>query len=141
MSASLPFSQACENNQEFILEVLRNHLKTPATVLEIGGGTGQHAVHFASHLPWLNWQSTDLARNIGDLNQRIVQANLTNLPPATALDVTQADWQAGSHGIHIFTANTLHIMSSDSVRAFFAGVRQGAYAGKHGVCLWSFQIW
>ena len=59
----LPFSQSCENNKDPILAVLQRHLaaderRQPFRVLEIAGGTGQHAVHFTTHMPWLHWQSS-----------------------------------------------------------------------------------
>lgn len=37
---ALPFSQACENNKQPILEVLQNELQEHTHVLEIGSGTG-----------------------------------------------------------------------------------------------------
>ena len=52
---SLPFSQACENNKDFILEVLREAFADRREVLEIASGTGQHASYFAAHMPWLRW--------------------------------------------------------------------------------------
>jgi len=50
-----PFSQACKNNQAPILEVLASVFREPATIVELGSGTGQHAVHFGRHLPHLYW--------------------------------------------------------------------------------------
>ena len=43
-----PRSEACERNREPILQVLRQWFVQPGTALEIGAGTGQHAVHFAA---------------------------------------------------------------------------------------------
>ena len=40
-----PFSEAAERNAPPILEVLRRELKECSRVLEIGSGTGQHAVY------------------------------------------------------------------------------------------------
>ena len=48
--AGMPFSQACENNKQPILEVLQIELKDANHVLEIGSGTGQHSVYFAPRL-------------------------------------------------------------------------------------------
>jgi cyclopropane fatty-acyl-phospholipid synthase-like methyltransferase len=128
MSDNLPFSQACENNKNYILEVLDRHLSAPERVLEIGGGTGQHAEHFTKHLPHLNWQATDLANNVDSLNQRILKAGRANLPRAIALDVTQHPWDCGNPS-HIFTANSLHIMAESSVREFFAGTKEQIVSG------------
>ena len=38
ISAALPFSQACENNKQPILEVLQQELKDSHHVLEVGSG-------------------------------------------------------------------------------------------------------
>lgn len=114
----LPFSQACENNKDVILEILRRHFAQSGRVLEIAGGTGQHAVHFASQLPWLHWQSTDIPASVDRLNVRIGAAALPNLPQALPLDVTQRDWAVA--GIdYLFSANSLHIMPQNAVVDFF----------------------
>ncbi|MEQ8954982.1 MAG: DUF938 domain-containing protein, partial [Gammaproteobacteria bacterium] len=60
MTDGLPFSQACENNKQPIYEVLRKHLSGTQRVLEIGGGTAQHAVHFSRLLPSVRWQSSEM---------------------------------------------------------------------------------
>src|SRR5688572_31100543 len=54
-----PFSDACERNREPILAVLREHFGDRRRVLEIGSGTGQHAVYFGAALPHLEWQTAD----------------------------------------------------------------------------------
>ncbi|MCZ7653302.1 MAG: class I SAM-dependent methyltransferase [Rhodocyclaceae bacterium] len=44
--------------------MLRDHFADRRTVLEIGSGTGQHAVYFVSAaLPHLTWQASDRADN------------------------------------------------------------------------------
>ncbi|MDP2139615.1 MAG: DUF938 domain-containing protein [Gammaproteobacteria bacterium] len=115
---SLPFSQACENNKDPILDVLKRHFVSAGTVLEIAGGTGQHAVYFATHMPWLHWQSSDVPENVDSLNLRIADAKLTNLPLAIALDVTQPDWGVQQCD-YVFSANSLHIMAESAVVEFF----------------------
>lgn len=87
---TLPFSQSCENNKDYILAQLRRHFTKPfGRVLEIAGGTGQHAEYFAQHMPHLHWQSTDVPESVDTLNLRIAAANLSNLPSARPFDVTQ----------------------------------------------------
>ena len=55
-----PFSQACENNKQPILEVLTRVLIDTKRLLEIGSGTGQHAAHFAPRLSHLQWLTSDM---------------------------------------------------------------------------------
>ena len=52
-------SPSAARNRDPILEVLRRHLPAAATVLEIGSGTGEHAIHFARALPELTWIPSD----------------------------------------------------------------------------------
>lgn len=129
----VPFSQACENNKAPILEAISQAFSSSNLVLEIGTGTGQHAVHFAQALPHLTWQTSDQACYIDGINAQLKLARsqgdrgTDNLSPPLILDVTQP-WPLSSHqaGIDgIFTANTLHIMAKEMVEAFFIGV------GKH----------
>ena len=121
---TLPFSEACERNKGPILEVLSQWLAdAPRLVVEIGSGTGQHAVHFARHLPQLTWQPTDIAENLTRLEARISVEGPPNLLPPIELDVEQHVWPLGAEGADaVFTANTLHIVSWRKVQAFFRGV-------------------
>jgi cyclopropane fatty-acyl-phospholipid synthase-like methyltransferase len=123
-------SEACERNQGPILEVLRAELAGSARVLEIGSGTGQHAVHFATHLPHLSWQPSELPENLAPLAERIGGTGTANLHPPLALDVRAARWDVGRFDA-VFSANTLHIMAWSAVQQFFRGV--SAVLEPHGV--------
>lgn len=125
---TLPFSQACENNKAHILALLQKHCSRPGTVLEIAGGTGQHAQHFAQAMPWLQWQSSDIAANVDTLNLRLLDAALPNLPPAVTLDVTQPVWPL-SNVEYVFSANSLHIMPASAVVEFFRHMTDVLKAG------------
>lgn len=127
----MPYSQACENNKLPILQVLRQHLGKSARVLEIAGGTGQHAVYFAESLPGIHWQSSDIAENVATLNVRIEHAALENLPGAIELDVN-GDWPDQQFDA-IYSANCLHIIAESSVENFFRGV--GPRLNENGLLL------
>lgn len=120
MPQAKPYAETCERNRDPILEVLREHFADRRRVLEVGSGTGQHAVHFAAALPQLTWQTSDLEASLPGIGLWVRQARLANLPPPLALDVF-GPWPAGRFDA-VFTANTLHIMSWAGVRALFAAL-------------------
>ena len=114
-----PYAPACDRNREPILAVLREHFADRRRVLEIGSGTGQHAVHFAAALPHLSWQTSDCAANLPGIRMWLEEAGLANTPPPLRLDVNE-QWPAQTYDA-AFSANTLHIMGwSDVVRMFDA---------------------
>jgi SAM-dependent methyltransferase len=115
-----PYSQACARNQAAILQVLREPFAEVRQVLEIGSGTGQHAVHFAAALPHLSWQCTDVAANLPGIRLWLDEARLRNLPPPLLLDMN-LPLPPGRYDA-VFTANTLHIMGWDEVRRLFASL-------------------
>jgi cyclopropane fatty-acyl-phospholipid synthase-like methyltransferase len=120
MTSSKPFAPACERNQGPILEVLRQYFPERRRILEIGSGTGQHAVFFAPAFPNATWQTSDVAENLPGVRLWLDEAQLPNLPPPVTLDVT-GPWPDARFDA-IFSANSLHIMSWSSVEQFFAGV-------------------
>lgn len=126
----LPFSEACERNKGPILEVLRTALADCIQVLEIGSGTGQHAVHFAAHLTHLTWHPTEQLAYLADLASRVKLEGTRNLRPPTVLDVKQTVWPLRSVDA-VYSANTLHIMGWAEVEAMFRGV--DAVLSPHGV--------
>lgn len=118
MTTDLPFSQACENNKAPILEVLRQIFTEPGKVLEVGTGTGQHAVHFSQAMPHLLWQPTDHANNAQVAVPRLERSALPNILPMTELDAGNARWPVDSFQ-WAFSANTAHIMAWEEVEKMF----------------------
>ncbi|HQD82673.1 MAG TPA: DUF938 domain-containing protein [Quisquiliibacterium sp.] len=123
------FSPAADRNKDPILQVLQRLLPAQACVLEIAAGTGQHAAHFAAHMPGWTWLPTD-----GDAaalaSIAAWCAGLPNVRPPQRLDLLAArpapaspssppsgktdDVSAHWHGIPreidaIWCANLLHI--------------------------------
>jgi len=113
-----PHSPSCARNREPILEVLRQQLVGRRHVLEIGSGTGQHAVHFAAALPQLIWQSSDRAENLPGIRAWLDEAALPNTPAPLEFDVA-GTWPAIQFDA-VFSANTLHIMAWREVELLFA---------------------
>lgn len=113
-----PSAPSCERNREPILAVLREHFADRRRVLEIGSGTGQHAVYFAAAMPWLSWQCSDRAEHLPGIRLWLDEAVLPNTPAPLELDVGGA-WPAHRYDA-VFSANTLHIMSWSEVETLFA---------------------
>jgi len=122
-----PFSAACERNRDPILGVLRAHFAGRQQVLEIGSGSGQHAVHFAAAMPLLIWHTSDRAENLPGIRQWLADAALPNTPEPLEFDVATGLWPTQTFDA-IFSANTLHIMSWREVEALFAGLDRVATA-------------
>lgn len=117
----LPYAPACDRNREPILAVLREAFADRRRVLEIGSGTGQHAVHFAAALPHLSWQCSDRAENLTGIRAWLAHGALANTPEPLAFDVN-GTWPTQRYDA-LFSANTLHIMSWPEVVRLFAGLR------------------
>ncbi len=116
-----PFAESSEQNKEAILKVLGRLFARTVRVLEIGSGTGQHAVHFARHLPHLLWQTSELTANHTGIQRWLEEADLPNVVAPLALDVTADAWPQTLFDA-VFSANTVHIMSWPAVQAMIAGV-------------------
>ncbi|MDJ0738696.1 MAG: DUF938 domain-containing protein [Gammaproteobacteria bacterium] len=116
-----PFAESCVENREPILAVLAPRLHGCTTLLEIGSGTGQHAVYFAPQLPQLTWQTSERAENHAGIRAWLDEAGLANVAPPLPLDVLRDRWPSGPYDA-VFSANTAHIMATDAVAAMFRGV-------------------
>jgi SAM-dependent methyltransferase len=124
----LPHSDACERNKGPILDILKVEFANCTHVLEIGSGTGQHAVHFATALPGIVWQPSEVPEAMPALRKRVFNEGPSNLRAPVALDVTATPWDVRKVD-GIFTANTLHILHWREVEALFAGLPAVAKPG------------
>jgi len=116
-----PYSESCDQNREPILAVIGPILTGSSSLLEIGSGTGQHAVYFAGHLPQIRWQTSDRAESLAAIHMWLDDSNPGNVLEPLELDVCQDHWPRQTYDA-IFTANTLHIMGDDEMRCFFTGL-------------------
>jgi SAM-dependent methyltransferase len=129
-----PCAEYAARNSSPILEVLEREFASARKVLEIGSGTGQHAVTFGARLPHLSWQTSDLEENHGAIRAWIDGAGLANVHYPLAIDVRAAQVDADCWD-GVFSANTAHIMSIEAVRAMFSLV--GRALRRNGVfCLY-----
>ena len=112
---------ACERNRDPILSVLRETFADVRRLLEIGSGTGEHAVYFSRAMPHIEWQPSEMPGREASIRAWMAHERLPNLLAPVPLDVSATDW--GVEKVDgVFTANTLHIMSWQCVLAFFSGV-------------------
>lgn len=119
-----PFAPACERNRDPILAVLMRHFDGARSVLEIGSGTGQHAVHFAAAMPSWAWQCSDHPDALPGIRAWLDEAALPNTPPPVPLQSVAGEGLRppadGKRFDAVFSANTLHIMGWPEVEALFA---------------------
>jgi hypothetical protein len=117
----LPSSSAAERNRQPILDHLQGLIPENGFVLEIGSGTGQHAVFFTQNMPGLLWQPSDRGENLAALEARFAAKGNDNILPPLKLDVILDPWPDYCYDA-AFSANTAHIMSWDAVVSMFSGV-------------------
>ena len=115
------YSEACDENRDPILTVLKEELADCHKVLEIGSGTGQHAVYFGKHLPHLSWQTSDVDSSHPGINAWLNEAQLPNIRQPLSLDVSSSRWPDYEFD-GVFSANTTHIMNWPEVIGMFIGV-------------------
>ena len=112
-----PYAEACERNRQPIFTTIKPLLADTHSVLEIGSGTGQHAVYFAEQLPNLSWQTSDIKENLTGINLWLDEAGLPNTPPPLELDVSIIEWDQLEFDT-VFSANAVHIMGWNEVEIF-----------------------
>lgn len=87
------FAPAAARNRDPILRVLRGVLPTSGLVLEIASGSGEHVVHFATHLPTLTFCPSDAdARARDSIAAWISRSGSTNIRAPLALDAARTPW-------------------------------------------------
>lgn len=129
-----PFAESSEQNKYPINTVLKQYFESIKSVLEIGSGTGQHAVFFAEQFSGLSWITSDQVEYHDGIKMWLDDCNLQNIEGPLLLDVDQNDWPLKQTDA-VFSANTVHIMGWSSVENMFAGI--GQILNKEGVfCLY-----
>lgn len=114
-------SPSAERNREPIAEVLSQILPQSGLVLEVGSGTGEHAIHFAHVMRHLAWQPSeqdkDCLRSISAWAALEAQANVRR---PLYLDVTDAQWPIAAADA-IICINMIHIAPWSVAQALFRG--------------------
>ena len=115
------YSESCDENKAVILDILRDEFPDCRHILEIGSGTGQHAVYFAGAMPHLVWQTSDRKCNHASIDAWRTESGLDNILPPLSLDVTLDHWPDTAYD-GVFSANTTHIMAWPDVKHMFGGI-------------------
>lgn len=103
------YAPATQRNRDPILAVLRAVLPKHGTVLEIASGSGEHALHFARHLPDLVFQPSDPdAQARASIDDWIAAEGGPNLRPALAIDAALPGWPL-AHADAMLCINMIHI--------------------------------
>ena len=123
-----PFAEYAARNAAPILEILEYEFRDVSQVLEIGSGTGQHAITFAAALDHLHWQTSDLDENHAGILHWLDVAKLENVSPPLSMDVRVALVNADCCDA-VFSSNTAHIMGIDAVERMFTLVGRALRAG------------
>lgn len=116
-----PYSESCDQNKDPILSVISPLFSSLSRVLEIGSGTGQHAVYFAEKMPKLSWYTSDCLPYLDGINAWLASSALPNVMPPFELDVTNSQWPELTIDA-VFTANSVHIMHQQDVVNLINGV-------------------
>ena len=114
-----PYSESCSQNREPIFEIIEPLFAKIKTVFEVGSGTGQHAVYFAKEMTHLTWQTSDNPDYHNGIRQWIEEAHLPNVQLPVALQIPQ-DAAPKQKYDAVYSANTLHIMSTEEAECFFS---------------------
>ena len=113
-----PYASASSRNAKAIAGVLLHEFRNCKDVLEIGSGTGQHAVTFAREFDHLIWQTSDLKPSHAGIREWIRDSKLSNVHEPRVLDVLTDTVEAGTFDA-VYSSNTAHIMSYSAVCRMF----------------------
>ncbi len=129
-------SPSVQRNKDPIYEVLKQYLRPDTRLIEIGSGTGEHAIYFGEKFPSTHWVTTDTVENLSNITAWLQEAKLKNVHGPEKLKVGEDDFPGKRPFDYVFTANTLHIMSWKEDKSFFKLIgkrlREGCLAFIYG---------
>ena len=115
------FSEAAEKNKNHILLVLQEWLPTHARVLEIGSGSGQHALHIAAEMKSITWQPTERSEGMPDLTKNLSDYGSPNILKPLMLDLSSERWPKVDMNC-VYSANVMHIVKKNLGENLIRGV-------------------
>ncbi len=118
------YSPSAARNRDFIRDAFLKHGPNAGKALEIGGGTGEHALHVAEAAPELSWHTGDPdPASRASIAARIAESRLANLIGPHAIDVREDDWDVAEQAPFdaIISINMIHIAPFTAAEGLFAG--------------------
>ena len=116
-----PYAESCDQNKQVIFDVIKEEFSNPGDLLEIGSGTGQHAVYFSEHLLHINWQTSEVEDQLAGIKLWMQDVNHNRMRSPIVIDVIDELWPSKEMD-YVFTANTAQIISWPHVLGMFKGV-------------------
>jgi SAM-dependent methyltransferase len=114
-------SPSAARNKEPIATVLSQVLPRSGLVLEVGSGTGEHAVHFARVMPHLAWQATEQDEEcLRSICAWVATETQANLRQPLYLDVIDAQWPIEAADA-IICINMIHIAPWTATQGLLRG--------------------
>lgn len=118
------FSPSAARNAAPVLSVLKGRLPTHGKVLEIGCGTGEHAVHFAEAMPGITWLPSDPdPQSRASTASWIAFKGRSNVLTPVDIDVSAASWGVENQAPFdaVVSLNMVHIAPWEASLGLFAG--------------------
>lgn len=134
------FAPSSARNMAPLLALVREVAPAQGRALEIASGSGEHVVAFASALPGLAWQPSDIdpARRTS-VDAHVAAAGRPNVAAAAALDATAPGWAATGPLIAagrfdlIVLINLLHLIPAPAARTLVSEAAQALAPGGVGL--------
>ncbi|MEM7646303.1 MAG: DUF938 domain-containing protein [Pseudomonadota bacterium] len=123
-----PYALSCDRNTEHILKVFQEKLVGKNSFLEVGAGTGQHAISMAPHFPDMVWTLTDRKENHPGISLWLRDFPRANVRGPLEYEIGQSDFPSGDIDV-VFCANVLHIISWDLCLELFQDMGESLKKG------------
>ncbi|MEQ8750526.1 MAG: DUF938 domain-containing protein [Amphiplicatus sp.] len=110
-------------NRDPIRDIFLAHMPRKGVILEVGSGTGEHAVHIAAAIPEIRW----LPGDPDSVSRASIAAwtdylGLVNVDPPHTVDVAAAGWEAAFPALDgVVSINMIHIAPFEAAKGLIAG--------------------
>jgi cyclopropane fatty-acyl-phospholipid synthase-like methyltransferase len=118
------------NAAQPILDILEQIITSDdRRLLEIGAGSGQHAVFMAPHFPQVEWFPTDLTGQLKSISSAVQESGARNIQKPARMEVGKDELPKLKFDL-IYTADTFHVMHwkecKSLIKQFGGRLREGS---------------